>query len=176
MNRRRKILLLALCGLIAVIAVCFFCLREREPSYNGRTLSEWLSDCSYYPEDPVRAQAAVRIRQDAELAVRAIGPAAIPTLFNLRERSQRSMWIAQRIDDTPNYIQFPWVIRIYASAAAASDKQDSMASAGFSVLGTNALPYLRAKLVSKDHGVRDFASNTIQQIDSDVLANAGATH
>ena len=37
-----KILLLGAGGLIAVVAVCFFCLREKEPSYNGRTLSEWL--------------------------------------------------------------------------------------------------------------------------------------
>ena len=43
MRRRWKTLLLAACGLIAVVAVCFFvCLQEKEPSYNGRTLSEWL--------------------------------------------------------------------------------------------------------------------------------------
>ena len=42
MTRRRKILFTSACGVIAVVAVCFFCLREQEPSYKGRTLSEWL--------------------------------------------------------------------------------------------------------------------------------------
>lgn len=42
--RQRWKILLGVCGVAALVIICFFCLRDsdKEPSYNGRTLSEWL--------------------------------------------------------------------------------------------------------------------------------------
>ena len=67
MKRRWKIFLVAAGSLVAVWAICFFGFREKEPSYNGRTLSEWL-DCltAQGKNDQAKAKEACN-------AIRAIG-------------------------------------------------------------------------------------------------------
>src|SRR4051812_22032551 len=74
MKRRRKILFFAACGLTAIVAVCFFCLRQNEPSYNGRTLSEW---CAMYGDE----RNSFEKRENARTAITSIGTNAIPWLL-----------------------------------------------------------------------------------------------
>ena len=73
-RRRWKILLFGLCGLIALVAVCFFCFHENRPSYNGRSLSEWLDDIEYIGGREGQREAGVA-------AIRAIGTNACPVLL-----------------------------------------------------------------------------------------------
>jgi hypothetical protein len=92
--RRRKMLLLSLCGLIAVVTVCFFCLREREPSYNGRTLSEWLPLYGQYVTDAGK-MSNLETQRRAGDAIRSIGPKACPFLVN---------WIQYKRPDWENNV------------------------------------------------------------------------
>ncbi len=67
-------LVVAGCALVAVVAVCFFCFRENEPSYNGRTLSEWLEEITVS-----RIAVTEQLEEQKAIeAVRAIGTNALP--------------------------------------------------------------------------------------------------
>jgi len=87
MRRRGKILLLSACGLVAVVGVCWFCFREDEPSYNGRTLSEWLERYDPFLTYPQRRAPIIpplwgnkAVREEARIAVLNISTNAAPTV------------------------------------------------------------------------------------------------
>ena len=72
MAKRRKRVILLACGVLA-LGLLWQVLRDREPSYQGRTLSEWVEQVgpAYLWND-----------SDEEVkAVRAIGTNAIPTIL-----------------------------------------------------------------------------------------------
>ncbi|MDB6056413.1 MAG: domain containing protein [Verrucomicrobiales bacterium] len=171
-RRRWKILSMAACGLIAVVAVCFFCLREREPSYNGRTLSEWLQ--RYDPHSPwwidgVAVGVDSAAEDEAAKAVRQIGTNALPTLVG---------WVAAedgtlRIGCTTalqRWHPVQWVQRLLWNASA--DLKHEQAVSGFSILGTNAspaIPTLKTLLHSQNSSVATTATNALVQIDRGFL-------
>jgi hypothetical protein len=72
MSKRRKRLILLACGILA-LAVLWQLLRDREPSYQGRTLSEWI--------DQTRQDGVENEIEEARIAIRAIGTNAIPTIL-----------------------------------------------------------------------------------------------
>jgi hypothetical protein len=81
-------LLLTACGLIAVVAICFFCLREKEPSYNGRTLSEWVF---VYGRD----RSTANDRKEAAKAIGSVGNNAIRFLLRWSDyepSTKRRIW------------------------------------------------------------------------------------
>ncbi len=138
MTRRRKILLLSACGLIAVVALCFFSLREKEPSYNGRTLSEWLRD--YHAKATSLVPDGEEIPdEESAAAVSAIGTNAIPILVKWlkepalkRERSLDSAaWKIpnERLRDIATDVLWKSSIR----------RKHYLAGTGFIILGTNAI-------------------------------------
>lgn len=150
MRRRWKILLLAACGLIAVVAVCFFCLRENEPSYNGRTLSEWLERA---PGD----RAAI-------LAVRQIGTNAVPLLlkWGTKENTPVFRTIRNFAEKLPPSMGGTFISdRFYR---ASSEWYTVLAIRGFRVLGRDALPCLRAFSANPDPRLRDCASEMAEFI------------
>ncbi len=128
-RRRWKIVLFGLCGVIAVVAVCFFCLRDNEPSYNGRTLSEWLVIGSP-PTEPGK-------RVEAQKAVLAMGTNAVPTL--LEWCSERNLSRAQR--DNQFLTKLPGIIAQNTSVLRWIRRDVirlNYAVYGFQILGTNA--------------------------------------
>lgn len=133
MRRRWRILLLSACGVVAVVAVCFFCLRDDEPSYNGRTLSEWLRISSGY----VSAQQ----RRTAQDAVLQIGTNAIPSLMQWCSEASiiRGEQIQKISNRLPRFIAGTKPVRsfVYEKTAKAA-----WANYGFAILGTNALQCL----------------------------------
>jgi hypothetical protein len=160
-RKRWKILLLGACGLVAVVAVCFFCLREQEPSYNGRTLSEWLD---LYDEENSIAYSQTPRDTAAVNAVRAIGTNAIPMLsrWARTEDSQIQLMlhrIEARVRMKP---RAQWFSRFVWRRSA--QYRQGLADAGFFILGTNALPFLNEMLRDGDPHFHDFASNMVAEI------------
>ncbi|MGZ4965104.1 MAG: HEAT repeat domain-containing protein, partial [Limisphaerales bacterium] len=155
-RRRSKLLLLGACILIALVAVCFFCLRDNEPSYNGRTLSEWLEiyEPTYIyldkvgrpPKTPevVEAQAATSVRQ--------IGTNAFPTLLEWN-RAKEAVWrmdlfgLANR---APEAVRPKWLVRVLWSGTA--ERKKILSEAGFWLLQTNAAPVVFDELTRRFNG------------------------
>ncbi len=130
-RKRRKIVLMTVGGLIAVVAFWFFCLHEKEPSYNGRKLSEWLDDF----DSPPKAERAA-------IAVRAFGTNALPNL--VKWNSACSPFLSP-LDDAfwkrPVVLRSP-LTRIHKFFDAKDAKNNHRALIGFGILGTNAAPAL----------------------------------
>src|SRR5262245_35100523 len=70
LSRRVRIAAILVGALLASIAL-FLATRPREPSYHGKTLSAWLKDFDTFDE---------KKRAEAEAAIRAMGPKAVPFL------------------------------------------------------------------------------------------------
>jgi hypothetical protein len=135
-RRRWKILFLAAGGFIAVIAVWFFCLREKEPSYKGRRLSEWLERhaTGWKYDDSMRR---VGEDKDSADAILAIGTSALPWLLKWNSEKTPTinvMW--QRFVELPDGYK-PTVVR-KALIRASEEIKHQLAVEGFEVLGTNA--------------------------------------
>ncbi len=146
MTRRRKVLLLGLCGLIAVVGVCLLCLRDKEPSYNGRTLSEWLDIAESYKPPAQRAQ--------ARHAVRVIGTNAFPQL--LKWATTHSI-----VEDVlRKYPTIPGARKIVNSAERSRERAD----VGFGILWKEALPTVQMLLTNSDPELRNAATNAIHVI------------
>ncbi len=130
---------------MAVVALCFFCLRDNEPSYNGRTLSEWLEQHgARYPFD--RSGNAVGQPMDAETeaadaAIRKIGTNAIPLLlkWGTAKVSKTEPFADAILQHLPDRIAD--VIAPTAWKMTAQRKRDFY-SIGFNILGTNAIAAL----------------------------------
>lgn len=138
MTRRRKILLCVICGLIAVVAVCFFGLREQEPSYNGRTLSEWLERHMNFGTD----SCADFVRQEAETAIRHIGTNAIPSLlkWNNATDSNFQKALTRMVAALPASMGRKFLDRQVHHHSA--QYRHLFAAVGFGILGTNAVSAL----------------------------------
>ncbi|MDB6058214.1 MAG: domain containing protein [Verrucomicrobiales bacterium] len=152
MTRTRKILLLSACGLIAVVAVCFFCLREKEPSYHGRKLSEWLDRTVLISTNIAYSSYDVNEAIDA---IGAIGTNAAPLFVK---------WLVAK-DSAP--IRFLSRHRTIPGADRLVELAERDSRRGWiclSVLGTKALPYLRTQVDSADPNIRANASRVIDFI------------
>ena len=142
MRKHRKLLILLAC-LAVVAGVVVFATRDDEPSYQGRSLSEWL----------LYGSKTVGQYKETEVAVRAIGTNAIPCLLK---------WTRAR----PSEMQETLHSKLPRSAADSSvgkfltgsrDKVVLMpgyAVEGFKILGTNAtaaIPELQSLLQDTAH-------------------------
>src|SRR6266496_4579891 len=86
--RRRKLWILLGCAIAAILILTLW--REREPHYDGRSLSQWIALLNGgYAKDPDISQ------RDAEQAVRSIGTNGLPFLIKLL-----------------NYREAPWHTRL----------------------------------------------------------------
>lgn len=122
--RKRRQLLILLASVAALLALLGLLPREREPHYNGRSLSEWLS---------LYAQASGPTRSTAEDAVRHIGTNALPWLLQ-DVAYERPQWRKKLARATPN--RFDWA----TGWIPPNHDGTSRAILGFTILGTNAAP------------------------------------
>jgi hypothetical protein len=114
MSPKRRILLAILATLLVLGLGVLMYLREQEPSYEGRALSEWLSVyATNMPEG-----SGIREREKAEQAVRAIGTNAVPVLLR---------WM----DPHPDFAA-------YAALVGRRKLRADLALVGFKILGAEA--------------------------------------
>ncbi|EEF57795.1 hypothetical protein [Pedosphaera parvula] len=171
MRKTRSAVITALVlAALGVILSILLSTGEREPVYQGKTLTYWLSDFCVPGRNPTRE----KLEQD-KLAVRQIGTNAIPILLQ---------WISAK--DVPLKLEIvdfiwrhPWVPFRLQSAV---DRQ-SLASSGFSILGKSqagpAIPAL-VKIVRTGGGERTsgydnvtFPMWALADVDLEAATNAG---
>ena len=128
MKRRRNIGLLLL-GVCAAAVVWVIWLGEREPSYRGRKLSEWISLYALSPRD-----------QEAGEAIRQIGTNALPSLLKWIQYEEPG-WRARLVDwldGRPTGARYnPMLRRLVEGPAGARARAAIM---GFEALGDKAWP------------------------------------
>lgn len=133
----RKMIILLACGILT-LALVWTLLREREPSYRGRTLSYWLER----RQQLVKAQRPSPAGLDeSQRAILAIGTNAIPWLL---------AWIRYEPNPVPqsvlNRVQWSyWSTPIGNFIRYGSESRNSRAEnvvLAFGTLGTNAAPAL----------------------------------
>lgn len=142
-KRRWKIFLLGASGLIVVVSVCFFCLREKEPSYNGRTLSDWLD--AYDPAMPGAVVPPANIQRQQQRvpaeAIAKIGTNALPFVLkwaNGVDPRQRP-WLYKSADELPTALRVPLQKMVWKGSAA---RRWQHAALTVKILHTNAEPIL----------------------------------
>jgi hypothetical protein len=137
---RRLLWILGACGIVSVLAVAFWA-GEREPEYEGKKLSEWISPhIDYYlprtgsgkkPPDFATLQKA---NQDAVKAVRAIGTNGLPFLTKWACH-ETPPWKSNVLVLSARYC--PWLDRWTYSEKG---RLSPYAFFGFSILGPEASP------------------------------------
>lgn len=134
--RKWPAILIALASVALLVGLAAILTQEREPHYNGRSLSSWLKtyDALVMTQDSPEFA-------ESEAAVRQIGTNAIPHLLNWI-RDEPAPWrrtvrraIPYPVADT----------RLVSFLLEGSDKQGA-ASSGFIILGTNAASAIPALL------------------------------
>jgi hypothetical protein len=151
--------LLGLCGIGLVGR-----LLDREPVYRGKRLSAWLDECRDTGKGPVV------LTSEAESAIRAIGPAAIPTLMS---------WIEAR-----DQLITEWAVgglmrigRSFPIETNADTRRRAMY--GFRALGPAAKPVwprLAELVLQSDHeGIRGDAINALIEADAETIARRAAS-
>ncbi len=141
MRRRWKIFLLSACGLIAVVGICFFSLREKEPSYNGRTLSEWLERSVAFDPRETNDVPEVR-RQEAITAMRHFGGDALPWLVKWLEPRDWQFSGERMINRMPGWLRFRRLENWAEDQHVLRQVRGLAVKHGFEILGTNAAPAL----------------------------------
>jgi len=128
-SKRRRIVTLLVCVVLAVLAMAVFT-PPREPSYGGRTLSQWLEICRSAGVGRVPLEQS----ENAADAVRAIGTNALPFLVQ---------WI--RYEPNPGqqklrrkFTAIGWIRD--AIALGRDVNRSSSAKIGFMILGPTARP------------------------------------
>lgn len=111
--------------------------REPEPSYNGRTLSEWLKDYR-------RPEANGGLPSEAELAVRSIGTNALPSLLKWI-RYELPPWREQLLKLATRPVEGKTLNEgkiVYGKSfiLGKSSRLAELAELGFVILNTNAAP------------------------------------
>jgi len=154
--------------LLAVLLACsvWKAVRSHEPTYQGKSLSEWLKDfqaakvsspTSPRPFSPEEFQ--VEFVEPTHNAIRSMGTNALPPLLTLvsARDSMHQRWAKMLLARLP-------LIRWQPSA---QDLRRSMALDGFTALGTNAqpaVPDLIVLLNDKDADVRKYAASCLSAV------------
>ncbi len=159
---RAKAIILALLGGIALTTAIVAASREREPTYHGKTLSQWLAG----GEDVAFGLLANPNRPDTREAVLQIGTNALPSLLEWI-RYNPPAW-RQKLDSRLGGV-WPW----YAHWVMQAEGRRDLAVDGFWVLGSRAapaVPALARLLRNPDHKtLHEPALNALRLIGKDSL-------
>ena len=139
--------------------LAFLTWSEREPSYNGKALSEWLYQRRGYTNS---AAGWIPIEDASTAAVRAIGTNGLPTLVRMVASHDGTMKLKlMKLLNSQRLIR----LRLHTEF----EKQTSAATA-FQILGTDALPAVPALIELTKHeypAVRFYALESLMAINPD---------
>jgi hypothetical protein len=147
-NIKRPGLWLALAVSIAIFAPALFLSHERQPSYGGHTLSEWLDEYYADSREDINNDSP---KTDAYYALRAIGTNALPTLLRwvAHEPSEPSQQLQKLVRKLPNSIYQSRFIQDFLLR----DRRPNFWHLGFIILGpeaNGAVPELTRLMRSPD--------------------------
>ena len=136
MPKRRQILLLLAAGLLVFVLWALLA-RNREPSFQGRSLTQWLTICQMRWPDGVKPN---QIEQ-AEQAVRHIGTNALPHYLKCiaYEPAPWQKSLSRLIDRLPDPLRGNH-LAASLTYSGTSLEHASLASLGFELLGPQAVP------------------------------------
>lgn len=110
---------------VVLVSLALYCCRSKEPSYHGKTLTEWLRNREVELTDNIG-------HDESAKAIKAIGTNALPTLLRMAAASDGALKrLLIRLANGQT------IVRVHAQTAT---EQRDLADMGFAVLGTNALP------------------------------------
>ncbi|HXT40758.1 MAG TPA: hypothetical protein VN887_12165 [Candidatus Angelobacter sp.] len=144
--------------------------RSKEPSYQGRTLTEWLSDCSVYPP-PVLGESPRVFNSHfpaTEHAVKEIGTNAIPTLLEMLQAGDSTTDLKAKLNVLLNRQSI-----IHFRFRSGSDYR-RLAVFGFEILNKDAAPAVPALigLLNNQHTIARY--HVIQALENIGPAAKGA--
>jgi hypothetical protein len=175
MTKRR--LILAVLGLGILAALLFAFTRPREPSYKGRSLSQWVEDYGTPPKMTLSRQQEV-----AAQAIRAIGTNALPFLLRwikyeapppVREGSAPRDEADLRADDAVRAFAIigpdarcalPELTAILTRTVPGVTFANTRAGHAMAAIGPAALPAFCAALTNQSPAVREVAALTIYDL------------
>jgi HEAT repeat protein len=136
---RRKKTLLGIIAIGALLLLALALLKQTQPAYGGKSLSEWLQVYEYRPDlDHLKAAEAIR----------GIGTNGIPLLL----RWLSGMPTSWKFDMLMFSFRTPEPIRSWLRKPEENAEETRRkAVIGFEVLGTNALPYLLSTLTNQSN-------------------------
>ncbi len=123
MNRSKAIITIAIPAILVAAGLGYLLLPEREPSYQGKSLSAWFEDHDHS-------------RNEAAQAVLHIGTNGIPILLE---------WLLKNESMMPPTVE-RWMVKVFgrslskAPSGVFKNKYNQWALSGFRILGTNAAP------------------------------------
>jgi hypothetical protein len=164
MKKRRVMLLLA--GLLVVLVVVFVWLREREPVYQGRKLSEWVLR-AYQFNGPQQREAASAVRQ--------IGGKAVPWLLMWTDvRDDIPSWKLRLLKWTKRFPRIQQTDSFWRIMRIGNKPLEVVVASfhGFEVLGPEArgaIPALRKRLNGPSRGGSDGAVRALSFIGKEAL-------
>lgn len=161
MKRGARILLLAVL-VVVIAALAWEIFREREPEYQGKTLSEWLENYTFIRDTSETAE-QIELRRtksrEADEAVRNIGTKALPFLGKmLTGKDSKFVTRLKELAEWQNIIHFRFADRL--------DRQ-LRALEGVRVLGKQAgplIPMLGRALNEQDIGTFDISAEALVYI------------
>lgn len=152
-NKRRRIVLILFLGVTMLALVAWLLFRSTEPEYQGKTLSRWLWELEISPDTVSLSW------RESVLAIRAMGPEAVPTLLTMLQ-AEDSAWKIKTVN--------------WAQETLGLDFEDSLAEvkrrravAGFRVLGhaaEPAIPQLAALVSDADFATASSALSALAEI------------
>jgi hypothetical protein len=164
-------------GALTVVLVAITLWWKREPRYQGRPLSDWLTDLcapgptimpkvSYFiPPPPFQVNTGTPQGAKAEEALREIGTNAFPTLLAMLRRTNSTvdLWVDTKLKKQP----------LVTTRFATADEANLLSLYALRILSTNALPALNdvtRSLVSTDWNVRKAYSDFAHLIIGEFIA------
>jgi len=142
--RKRLILALLVCGLVTAFVA--FLSKHTEPSYNGKTLTQWIN-IYCWPYNPTVADLLPRKtffedseprQNEAADAIRHIGTNAVPTLLDWMDKDFRVAWKYKLRAALPKRLQNSHSVDWWL--VAQDHYRVDRALRGFHILGSNAAP------------------------------------
>lgn len=140
----KRVIFVILAG--AVLGCFIFLTRDAEPSYQGKSLRQWM-DQYCWPDNPTAAdlfprktffeQSAAR-QNEAAQAIRQIGTNAIPTLLQWEDQDSLVAWKVKLLAGLPKVLQRWQALNWWL--AAQDQYRVTRALSGFYILGVNATP------------------------------------
>ncbi len=152
---------------MAAVGVCFFSLRDKEPAYNGRTLSEWLD--KFDKSIPAGRHWPSIEPEDATDAIHHLGQSNSTLLAHWLVDDGSKALVISHISDRNAFLK-----RVLNPLRERTGRKSYFGWLGLKILGTNArpaIPILKGGLQSPDPIMVNAASNALFHVAPEIVTN-----